>query len=181
MGHLSAHMLQHLVLMNGVAPAAALLLLRLTPAQFPWRFWPLATIAQLVLLWGWHSPAALGQAMGPAPLMAAMHISLGLSAFWFWASIFAIPVEKSWRAVLALLVTGKLFCLLGALLVFSPNPLFGHPTGRAPAVVPHHGLEDQQVAGTLMLVACPLSYVAVGIWIASRWFLALHRESAAHG
>jgi putative membrane protein len=61
-----------------------------------------------------------------------------------------------WHGILGLVVTGKLSCLLAALLVFSPRQLFTEAH--------HHvgSLDDQQVAGLLMLTACPLSYVVAG-------------------
>ena len=68
-----------------------------------------------------------------APSCWSMHVTLGLAAAWFWLTIAAMPRDASWRAIFALLVTGKLFCLLGALLVFAPNVLFGS------MATAHHG------------------------------------------
>lgn len=180
MGQLATHMMQHLVLMNLIVPLGVLLLHRHLQSCPIGRSWPWATATQIVLLWGWHSPAALSSVMLSPPLMALMHVSLMAAAAWFWASIAAMKAQDSWRALFALLVTGKLFCLLGALLVFAPNLLFdfslaGHHPGMAQT------LGDQQMAGMLMLIACPLSYVAAGIALAGRWFLSLDRGEGAHG
>ncbi|MCP1209333.1 cytochrome c oxidase assembly protein [Devosia subaequoris] len=171
MGHLSSHMLTHLLVMNALVPIAVYALARRGLVPRIWRIWPWATTAQLVLLWGWHSPAALTAAMHDAPLMLLMQLSLAAAAALFWMSIASMPERESWRAPLALLITGKLFCLLGALLVFAPNLLFSgahrfasHATGS---------LADQHMAGMIMLVACPLSYVTAGIVLASRWFFSL--------
>jgi len=173
-GPLSLHMLQHVVVMNVLVPAAVFGLSLRGPRGL-WKTWPLATAAQLALLWGWHAPPTLAFAMAQPLAMAAMHLSLALAAFWFWASIASAPPTGRWRAIFALIVTGKLFCLLGALLVFAPRQLFdmgGHA---------HHqtagGLADQQLAGLIMLTACPLSYVLIGIVISARWFLSLEREA----
>ena len=65
---------------------------------------------------------------------------------------------ERWHGVLGLLVTGKLSCLLAALLVFAPRPLYPHRPSRSAM-----SLADQQLAGLLMLTACPLSYVVAGI------------------
>jgi putative membrane protein len=62
----------------------------------------------------------------------------------------------------------RLFCLLGAIFVFAPRPLFAHHGGVS--------LEDQQLAGLLMIVACPLTYVVAGTVIAARWVLALEGD-----
>lgn len=181
-GPFSAHMLQHVAVMNVAMPLLAFSLSVRGPSHL-WRSWPLATFCQLALLWGWHSPPTFALAMSKPVVMAAMHVSLALAALWFWAAIASIPATGRWRAIFALLITGKLFCLLGALLVFSPRHLFpsilaahaGHagPTGTM--------LGDQQLAGLIMLTACPLTYVLAGIVISARWFLSLERQAAADG
>jgi putative membrane protein len=173
-GPLSLHMLQHVVVMNLIVPAAVFGLSLRGPSWL-WKSWPLATACQLALLWIWHAPPALAFAMSQPAAMIAMHFSLALAALWFWMSIASAPPTGRWRAIFALIVTGKLFCLLGALLVFAPRQLFDM-AGHA-----HHmaadGLADQQLAGLIMLTACPLSYVFIGIVISTRWFLSLEREA----
>lgn len=169
-------MVQHLMLMNLVAPLLVLALRdRITLPL--WRTWPLATALQLALLWSWHTPPTLAAAMGSFGMMALMHLSLMGAAMWFWAAILLAPPQGKWRAIFALLITGKLFCLLGALLVFSPRPLFS-------ASHLHHGtasLADQQMAGLIMLVACPMTYVLAGIVISARWFLTLEANAQTDG
>jgi len=175
-GPLSVHMVQHLVLMNLAAPLLVYAIRNTIP--FPlWRTWPFATALQLILLWAWHTPPTLESAMASFGMMAMMHLSMMLAAMWFWAAVLLSPPEAKWRSILALLVTGKLFCLLGALLVFAPRPLFS-------ATHLHQGaasLADQQMAGLIMLTACPLTYVLVGIVISARWFLALDSARESHG
>ena len=76
-------------------------------------------------------------------------------------------------------MTAKLFCLLGALLVLAPRPIYAAHSGPHHPVVPSGltALEDQQLAGLLMLAACALTYVAAGAIIAARWL----RELVAQG
>jgi putative membrane protein len=119
----------------------------------------------------------LATAMSSLVLMTTMHLSLMAAAMWFWGAILLCPRDGWWRAIFALLVTGKLFCLLGALLVFSPRALFT-------ASHFHHSassIADQQMAGLVMLIACPLTYVLAGIAISARWFLALEANAQANG
>ena len=179
-GPLSVHMLQHLVLMNVVVPLLVFCALPYRPARIA-DSWAYATAAQLALLWGWHAPPVLDAAMASPMLMVAMYVSLVAAAGWFWLSIAAMPATARWRSIFALLITGKLFCLLGALLVFSPRLLFGPMDQHSHAMGAGGALADQQMAGLVMLVACPLTYVLAGVWITARWFLALEAQGRANG
>ncbi len=173
-------MAQHIVLMNVVALGLALAVPRhFAPALA--RGPGYATAAQLLLLWFWHAPPVLDAVLASPLLHLLMQVSLYLVALWFWRAIFAMADTARWRAVGLLLVTGKLFCVLGALLVFAGRALFALPA----AGHGHHGgavdlLADQQMAGLLMLAACPVSYLVAGVIIAARWLAALERQ-AAHG
>jgi putative membrane protein len=109
-----------------------------------------------------------------------MQASLATVALWFWLEILSDGGVRRWRALLALLLTGKLFCLLGVLLVFAPRLLY-------PADAVAHGqplpdfagaLADQHLAGLLMLLACPLTYVAAGVVIAALWLRDLMNADA---
>jgi putative membrane protein len=171
-GTLSAHMAQHIVLMSGVAPLLAYVLRR---ASFTPGSIGAATALQIVLIWAWHSPPAMAL-MHILPVHLFAQLTLLLAATWFWAAVFAIGGNQRWQPILALLVTSKLFCLLGVLLVFAPRPLF--------ATLGHHGsidLADQQLAGLLMIVACPLTYLLAGVICAARWFGELEGQSSPGG
>jgi putative membrane protein len=41
-------------------------------------------------------------------------------------------------------------------------------------------LDDQQLAGMLMLIACPLTYVAAGVVLAGRWLFGVEADHAAN-
>ena len=64
---------------------------------------------------------------------------------------------------MALMVSAKLFCLLGILMILAPRALYAG----------HHGaaidLADQHLAGLLMITACPLTYLALATFLAARW------------
>jgi putative membrane protein len=99
-----------------------------------------------------------------------MHASLFILSLWFWLAIFARRGSTRWQALLVLLVTGKLFCMLGVLLVFSPRLLYAGISGGGYAHLhAQPALADQQLAGLLMIAACPLTYVLAAIIIAARW------------
>lgn len=166
-GFLTHHMMIHIIVMNLLAPLCLLLL----PAG--WRQGPLvqgrglalATATQMALLWGWHLPAVLTTSMHAPALMAAMHVSLFAAALWFWAAIAAALRQRHWTPLAALLISGKLFCLLGLMLVFAARPLYAE-AGTLHGLSPGALLADQQRAGLLMLIACPIVYVLCGTLIA---------------
>jgi len=169
----SGHMAQHIAVMNVAALLCAVAMLprgtRATSTLGPRGLWPL-TALQMVLLWGWHAPQAHAAAASSPLVYAAMMTSLFVVALGFWHAVLLRAARSDWQPIFALLVTGKLACLLGALLVFSPRLIYA---GAAPSLLEScisgsGGLDDQHLAGLLMLTACPLSYVLAGIVLAAR-------------
>jgi len=153
-GPLSAHMAIHIGVMSALAPLAAVAALRFffDPSWARSALWG-ATGLQIVLLWTLHAPALH---VLPGLVQTAAHLLLAGAAFVFWMAVLALPRAEKWKALLPLVVTGKLACLLGVLLIFAPRLLYGAAHG-AP------GLEDQQLAGLLMVTACPLTYLVAAI------------------
>jgi putative membrane protein len=169
-GPISAGMGVHILLMNVLAPMAVLWIRGPSaPIGRRLRGLALATAVQLLLLWTWHAPPSLDAAMEQPTLHLVMQFSLTIAAIWFWGALVNAARSCPWRSIAALLVTSKLFCLLGILLTFASRPLYPEMT--------HHGtvafdpMADQQLAGLMMLIACPLSYLVAAVVVASRWLL----------
>lgn len=179
LGALSLQMAQHLVLMNVAAPLMAVLLAACVPAFSGRALW-IAAAAQLLLLWAWHLPSVQQAAAAFGLLQAAMFLLLGAAALAFWLAVLTAERAGGWRAIAGLLVTGKFACLLGALLIFAPRDLYGLP-GLALAFCRSgpSSLADQQLAGLLMVTACPLSYLVAGVVVAAR-LLSLAGEHERH-
>jgi putative membrane protein len=162
LGPSSLHMSMHILAMNVGGPVLAVLLVtrcRL-PALSPAWLWT-AALVQLAALWGAHVPSVHNTAVASHVIQAGMHGILLLASLLFWVAVLALPNARRWHAVAALLLSGKLVCFLAILLVFAPRALYGnhmHPSGL-PA------LADQQLAGLLMIAACPLSYLLAAIII----------------
>jgi putative membrane protein len=188
LGPLSRHMAAHIASMNIAAPLLALLLRGRLSAR--WRtssvaaLW-LATVIQMGLLWASHVPAIHHTAQSYFPALLGLHASLFLAAFAFWMCILEETSSARWHAMFGLLVSGKLACLLGALLIFAPRVLL--PSPRAGHIL-HHGpadlsaaLADQHLAGLLMVVACPLSYVLAAVVLAAQIMSALERGALTAG
>jgi putative membrane protein len=172
-GPVTAHMLVHIALMNVAGPFAGLCLVRVSHRSWSAGELTLAGVAQIVLLWAWHSPAAFDWAHHSSMPMVAMHLSLYLSASIFWAAVFGAGRDTQWMSIAAVLVTGKLFCLLAVLLALSPRVIYPLSSHHADAV----SLGDQQLAGLIMIVSCPVTYVLAGVVIASRWLLEVESRS----
>ena len=158
LGTLSSHMAMHIALMNVAAPMAAIALAKRLRPLAAAAFWSAATL-QIGALWFWHLPAVQAAATSPGGALL-MHSSLFAVALMFWIGVLQMRGPGRWQAILGLIVTGKLSCLLAALLIFSPRFIY----------TSHHhatSLADQQLAGLLMITACPVSYVLAGIVIAA--------------
>lgn len=193
----AAHMAQHIVLMSVAAPLLVLgaplptmlcvlprpwqrwsaALVRWRPWRTTWRWLTAAmaaTLLQQVALWGWHAPAAIAASLRNDAVHALMHASLLATALLFWFAITRPRDAGYGRSILALLVTAKLSAILGALLTFAPTVLYpaygrrGVPWGFSP-------LEDQQLAGLLMMTPGAMMYVLAGVVFVAVWLGRLER------
>jgi putative membrane protein len=173
LGPLAAHMALHIAVMNIAAPFVAIALMY-RPLPEAVRTAPLwiAGAIQIVLLWTWHIPSVQRSTMESGLLQILMHGSLFLVALYFWRLLLIVPAR--WQAIFLLLLTGKLSCLLGALLIFAPRVLTHHHSAISE-------LNDQQLAGLLMITACPLSYVTAGVVLAAQIMADLGSTSGTSG
>jgi putative membrane protein len=166
-GILSCRMITHIMLMTIAAPVLANLLRKQVHSATEFagmKSLPAATSLQIVLFFAWHSPPGLVTAgQGGNGVMQA---TLFFSALWFWFAVFNQDENHLWQTVIALLLTGKLFCLIAVLLTFAPRVL---SISGAMTVE----LADQQLAGLLMITVCPLTYVLAAIVLIYRWFQSL--------
>jgi putative membrane protein len=159
LGPLSLHMSAHILAMNVAAPILAALLVTRPRSFSPAWLWA-AGLVQLAALWGVHLPSVHSAAAASHLLQIVMHGILLLASLSFWSAVLALPDARRWHAIAALLLSGKIVCFLAVLLVFAPRALYGnHHLPDTPA------LADQQIAGLLMIAACPLSYLLAAIII----------------
>jgi putative membrane protein len=163
LGPHSTHMVLHIAAMSLLAPVAAALSAEWIPRSLcnTSALW-FSAAAQLALLWTWHVPAVQRVAAESHGLHVAALTLLFVSSFVFWGAVIRAASGARWHAIAALLVTGKLTCLVSVLLIFSPRALYaaGEHAG--------HRLDDQQLAGLLMVTACPLSYLVAAVVIVAR-------------
>lgn len=155
----SARVVHHVLLVAAVAPLLAL--------AFPLRrvgSLPLALLvaAHAAILWLWHTPGPYAWGLASVPAYWVMQASLLGSAWLLWRAI--LTQAQPGLALAALVATIGQMGLLGALIVFAPQPLYQvhFATTAAWGLSP---LADQQFAGLLMWVPAVLPYLGVGLWI----------------
>ncbi|HET6468566.1 MAG TPA: cytochrome c oxidase assembly protein [Geminicoccaceae bacterium] len=199
----SAHMVQHLVLIQLAAPllvAAAPLPALLVglpagwgPALGRWwtartrlrGFWRLADglVAAAVLhaaaLWFWHAPGPYQAALAHELLHDLEHLSFFLTSLLLWWCCLrpTARAAEAGAALVALLATMVHSGLLGALMTFAPTVWYPAYGDRAEAwgLSP---LEDQTLAGLIMWVPGGLLYLLAVILIVARWLVALEGRRA---
>jgi putative membrane protein len=156
----SARVTHHIVLIAAVAPLLVLAF-PLPRIGYP----PLVPVvaAHAVIVWLWHAPGPYAWGLATVPAYWLMQLTLLGSAWLMWHSIFA-PSTPAWPALIALATTIGQMGLLGALIVFAPEPLYGvhFASTAAWGITP---LVDQQLAGLLMWVLAMIPYLAAGLRI----------------
>jgi putative membrane protein len=162
---LAVQMAIHILAMNIAAPVLILLLRWHRFVGRPVGGLAIATTVQIAALWIVHAPGLLHAWHGSLSGMLLIHAVLFAIAVWFWHEVLASAGDRRWRAILALLISAKLYCLLGVLMVLAPGAFF------AP-------MADQQAAGLLMLAACPITYLLAAGLITWRWLLQIEARSA---
>jgi cytochrome c oxidase assembly factor CtaG len=176
---LSAHMVQHLLLLS-VAPPLVLLgspllpLLRGLPRTFardglgPFLVWPplrkfasalthpaVCWLAMAVTLLAWHVPAAFELALRSPGWHKAEHVCFFVAALLFWWPVIlpfpSRPIWPLWTRPVYLLAADLLNTLLSAILTFSEHVLY--PTyAVAPRLFGTSAFSDQATAGVIMWV-----------------------------
>lgn len=171
----AAHMALH---MGVVAVAAPLIAFGLAGGAWdPVRRWPRGfppiplSIAELLVVWGWHAPALHHAARHAAAGFLAEQSAFFLAGLLVWLSSVGGATEhrneRTGAGITALLLTSMHMTLLGALLALTPRPLYAHETAAGPGPV-LTALEDQHLGGAIMLVVGGASYLAGGLWLTAR-------------
>lgn len=166
----AAHMAQLMLLMDAAAPllvlgAPAVPHPRLLPAAWAGVAHRLlhpavAGIAHAAVLWGWHLPGVYRATAAEPALHAPMHATFLIAGLLFWQSVvssgrtggFGYGAGVFWT-FLTMMHAG----LLGALITFAPEPLYGT------------ALSDQQRAGLIMWIPTASIYLVAGLILAAAW------------
>jgi putative membrane protein len=201
----SAHMIQHLLLMQVAAP---LLVLGFSPAILAWgvpyrwrgalrtrdgaftwarSLWKLvshpltAWSLHVLALWAWHVPGLYGAALADERLHALEHFSFLGSGLLYWGSLlYATRSEQLGARLLSVFTLGLQSGLLGALLTFSSQPWYAGQSAGA-AAWGLTSLGDQQLAGVLMWVPGGAVTLLAALWLLGARLAAMEREDRAGG
>jgi len=191
---LTAHMVQHLLLMSVASPliwlSAPVIAMRHGLPQFaiavvrslcrlqivqrigraivrPAFCWCAAALTLTV----WHLPAALTTAMHSNAWHLIQHASFLVSGLLFWWPVVqpwpSARTEPQWSMVLYLFLATLPCDVLAALLVFSERlayPIYLVGSGRSEASV----LADQEFAGALMWTCVTIIYLVAGTMVSLR-------------
>ncbi len=177
-GHgFAAHMTSH---MTVVAIAAPLLAVGLVGSRSnrslkrPALFAAVpVSLVELVVVWGWHAPAAHDLARSNGAAHVAEQASFLLAGLWLWIACLGHGGSRPRAAqgTVAMLLTSIHMTLLGVLLSTTTVPLYAaHHGGAATA------LDQQHIGGIVMLLVGGGVYLAGGLALAARL---LREEPAA--
>jgi putative membrane protein len=165
----TAGMVAHMAVVAIASPLIAI--------GLPWRFGArmpaalpvLASLFELIAVWGWHAPAM--REIAEASLMGTVteQATFLFAGVFLWSTSFAAPDSRLHAAVGAgaLLLTSIHMTLLGALLALSPRPLYGSGEVTCFGVV-MDAAQDQQLGGVIMLLVGAVVYLAGGVSLVSR-------------
>lgn len=190
----SAHMVQHLLLVSLAAPLLAVsapgaALLRGAPAsarrgmvsmrrglrvdvgrlrtlRHPTARWLLF----VGTFWLWHASALYAAAVEHPLLHVAEHVTFLGTAVLVWTVIVGHPATRlpPFLGVIAVFGLALQSVLLSALLTFAPSPWYD-PYADPPPAWGLDPLADQQLAGVIMWVPSGLVHTAIGIALITRW------------
>jgi putative membrane protein len=200
------HMGQHMVLVVVAAPLMVLgnfgvVALTALPGRFrlplgrtfasaplrrlrAWLFSvPLATAVHGVVVWLWHAPRLYDAALADPLIHYLEHLTMFGTAVMFWWSVLGarrLGMLGYGAGAGALFLTMLHTGLLGILITLAPAPLYASYAGSTPwaALGP---LEDQQLAGIVMLIPGGLVYLAGGLGLLAAWLAAAEARTQAAG
>lgn len=173
-GGFLGHMMVHVVNLSIAAPLVGYALAPVWPgsASSP-GFSPLnaplaAAVAELVVVWVWHAPAPHEMARNFASAFVVEQASILVIGVLIWAPSFTAlkSVKRSsqvGQSVVALFLTSMHMSLLGALLLFSRQPLYESGPEFMQNFCGQLPRDDQFAGATLMLAALGVLYLVAAL------------------
>lgn len=168
----STHMAGHMLVVAVAAPLLALALVDTwaerspaVPVLLPSAI--AASMIELVVVWGWHAPAAHLAARTQPWALAFEQGSFLASGVLLWAAV--LGRGRLLDGMVALLLTAMHMTLLAALVAVSTRPLFGHAAHlHAAPSIEISPLADQQLGGAIMFILGNAAYLGGALLLAAR-------------
>jgi len=153
---LPAHMAVHLVLLDGLP---VLLLLAAGRERISrMRVRPVAAaVASTAILIAWHLPGVFDAALAHPALHQAEHASFILAGLLLWIPVLSPRIQAA-EALAFLFLTRNVQTVLGNVLLWAPHPLY----------LDSGSMQDQRLAGAIMLGEGLLAGIAAGAWLFAR-------------
>lgn len=149
------HMARHMAVVAVAAP----LLAAGTPPGWLAGVSPLvATLGELLIVWGWHLPAPHAAAQSSAFWFSVQHACFLLVGLALWRSV--LQPGRALAGAGGMLLTSMHMTLLGALLILASRELY--PSGIC------GGPADQQMGGIIMLGLGTPIYLLAGLVLTAR-------------
>ena len=144
---------------------------------------PIATAVHGVVVWLWHAPRLYEAALADPLIHYLEHLTMFGTAVVFWWSALGATRRGMLgygAGVGALFLTMLHTGLLGILITLAPAPLYATYASSTPwaALGP---LEDQQLAGIVMLIPGGLAYLGGGLALLAAWLAAAEAWTPAAG
>lgn len=177
-GSFAAHMLAHMGVVAIAAPLIAIGASGKMPAVKP-SLPLIASLVELVVVWGWHAPAARSWAESSifATVLEQVTFLVAGLLLWLTAITPASTPARDASGALALLLTSIHMTLLGALLSLASRPLYGIGDVTCFGLVLDAG-QDQALGGVMMLMIGAVVYLAGGVFLLSRLLSDRHERLA---
>jgi len=156
---LTAHMVQHVLLIAVAAPAVALALPRSHVDGARWYVLAAAAlVTQTAVVIGWHAPALFDAAVRNDAIHGLEHLTMTASAVFLW---WVAARARRWRgdAVIVLFISVLPLTVLGVGLLLSSSPWYAS----------YRDVADQQVAGAVMWAVGSGLTAIEAIAVFARW------------
>lgn len=138
---------------------------------------PVATGLYVVVFWLWHVPALYEAALHSPALHALAHGSyLGAAVLFWWAVGLGGGRASSLAGIAALFVAGLQNSALSALILSARAPWFADHARNA-LLCNLAPLEDQRLAGLIMMLPCDLVYLGAAMGLGAAWLRGLERRA----
>lgn len=163
----SAHMVLHMAVVGFGVPLLAVSLRHWAGRHLPNGLaLPLiVSLADLVIVWGWHAPAFHEAARSNGWAMAAEQASFFTVSLLVWLLAVADRGgESALAGAMSLFFTSMHMTLLGALIALSARDLYPALTEHSG----HHSVVDQQIGGAIMLAIGGIIYLGGALALVGR-------------